>query len=80
MEIRLIYDASQLVTVDPAKTTAENPLGIIENGALLIEDGKIAWLGRSDEINPADFPEALKPIAVFMECDLMSAPAEPERR
>ena len=56
MTSTLIYNIGQLVTVDPARMTAENPLGIIPNGAIRIEDGKIAWLGASTEIHKKDFP------------------------
>jgi imidazolonepropionase len=52
----IIHNAGQLVTVDPARMTADNPLGIIENGALRLEGGKIAWIGHSDELDRADFP------------------------
>lgn len=52
----LLYNIGQLVTVDPARMTAENPLGIITNGAMRIEDGKIAWVGNSSEVNRVDFP------------------------
>lgn len=54
----LIENIGQLITVDPARMTVENPLGIIENGAILFENGKIAWLGASGEMNRADYPNA----------------------
>lgn len=54
----LIYNIGQLITVDPARMTVENPLGIIENGAIRFEQGKIVWLGSSDEIDRADYPNA----------------------
>lgn len=54
----LIYNIGQLITVDPARMTVDNPLGIVENGAIRFEGGKIAWLGSSDEINRADYPSA----------------------
>ncbi|PIU44364.1 MAG: imidazolonepropionase [Ignavibacteriales bacterium CG07_land_8_20_14_0_80_59_12] len=53
MAVRLlIRNASQLVTVSAhgarTKRGAEmRDLGIIEDGALLIDEGKIAWVGRS---------------------------------
>lgn len=52
----LVYNIGQLVTVDPARMTVENPLGIIPNGAIRLEDGKIAWLGSSLDVKRADFP------------------------
>lgn len=54
----LVYNIGQLITVDPDRMTVENPLGIIENGAIRFEQGKIAWLGSSDEIDRADYPNA----------------------
>lgn len=36
----------ELVTMD---AMPNNPLGIIRNGALIIEDGKIAWVGLADD-------------------------------
>ena len=45
---------NQLVTVDPDRMSADNPLGVIENGALGIEDGLIAWLGTTSDI-PEDW-------------------------
>lgn len=52
----IIHNAGQLVTVDSARMTSENPLGILENGALRIENGHIAWIGPSHELNRADYP------------------------
>lgn len=54
----LVYNIGQLITVDPVRMTVENPLGIIVNGAIRFEQGKIAWLGLSSEINRADYPNA----------------------
>lgn len=54
----LINNIGQLITVDPARMTVANPLGILENGAILFENGKIAWLGATEEINRADYPNA----------------------
>jgi len=52
----IIHNAGQLVTVDPARITADNPLGIMENAAIVFENGKITWVGASDELKPADYP------------------------
>lgn len=43
---------NQLVTVDPALGTPDNPLGIIEDGALAITGTTIAWVGKTTEIPP----------------------------
>lgn len=52
----LVYNIGQLLTVDPAYITEENPLGVICNGAIRIEGGKISWVGRTDEVHRTDFP------------------------
>jgi imidazolonepropionase len=36
--------------------TAENPLGIILDGAMRFENGRIAWVGPSSEMKRSDFP------------------------
>lgn len=55
MTTTLIHNIGQLVTVDPARMTAENPLGIIENAALKIAgDGTIAWVGANNEAKPSE--------------------------
>lgn len=48
----LIHSAAQLVTLagGPQRGKALGTLGIIEDGALLIRDGKIAAVGRTDEL------------------------------
>ncbi len=46
----LIHNIAQLLTVDPERMTDDNPLGVIPDGAVLIESGKIAWVGASSEI------------------------------
>jgi imidazolonepropionase len=52
----LLYNIGQLVTVDPERMTEENPLGILREGAIRLEDGKIAWIGLSSEVKRADYP------------------------
>lgn len=54
----IFHHLNQLVTVDPDLNTPENPLGVIPDGALAVESGKIAWTGPSDEIAPKDYPDA----------------------
>lgn len=54
----VIHHLEQLVTVEPSRTTTENPLGIIPNGALAVEGGKIVWIGTSADIRLADYPDA----------------------
>lgn len=47
MTSKLFYNISQLVTNDPLHDGTK--LGVIENAALLIEDGVVAWVGPEDE-------------------------------
>ena len=49
----------QLVTVDTGHTTEENPLGVIENATMVLQDGKIQWLGSSAELSLAAYPDAI---------------------
>jgi imidazolonepropionase len=37
--------AKRIVTCDPSRTTAENPLGVVEDGAILYDDHSISWIG-----------------------------------
>lgn len=49
----IIRNASQLVTCSgfKAKKGKEmNQLGIIENGAVIVEDGEIKWVGKTPDI------------------------------
>ncbi len=41
-----------LVTNDP--TAGEGPLGVVRDAAVVIEDGIVRWIGRSDHCEPAD--------------------------
>jgi imidazolonepropionase len=45
----LLLTAPRVVTCDPARATAADPLGVVEDGALLIEGGAVADVGpRAD--------------------------------
>jgi len=57
MSKTLFDNISLLVTNDPAHDGT--PLGIISNGAVLIEDGKIAWIGESAKAPRADAAEII---------------------
>lgn len=39
-----------LVTISEQFTTPDNPLGIITNGCLVVESGKILWIGAESEL------------------------------
>jgi imidazolonepropionase len=55
----VVHHAEQLVTMDPALATPDNPLGVIPNGAMTIrDDGLIQWVGPSDALRLADYPDA----------------------
>ena len=47
MTSKLFYNIGQLVTNDPLHDGTK--LGVIENAALLIEDGVVAWAGPADD-------------------------------
>src|SRR5690625_3894245 len=56
MSILYIKNAAELVTVkghssSPAKKEAMSDIGIIENGSVLSEDGKIIAVGTDEEIS-----------------------------
>ena len=46
----MILTTPRLVTCDPARATAADPLGVIEDGALLVEGGAIADVGPRAEV------------------------------
>ena len=48
----LIHHIGPLLTFDPAYTTLENPLGLIHDAAVCLEEGHIAWVGKADEAPP----------------------------
>jgi imidazolonepropionase len=46
---RLAYSAARIVTCDEARATASDPLGVVEDGVVVIDDSQIAWIGsRAD--------------------------------
>jgi len=46
----IIKNASELLTLSPA-FKEESGLGIIRNGTLVVKNGKISWMGKSDELS-----------------------------
>ena len=46
----IIKNASELLTLSPA-FKGESGLGIIRNGALAVKNGKISWIGKTDELS-----------------------------
>lgn len=49
--VTFITNIKELVTVDESRITADNPLGIIRDGAVAIQDGKITWVGKTSELS-----------------------------
>lgn len=39
------FSARRVVTCDPARSTSENPLGVVENASVLWDGAEIAWVG-----------------------------------
>jgi len=46
----IIKNASELLTLSPA-FKGESGLGIIRNGALAVKNGKISWIGKTNELS-----------------------------
>jgi imidazolonepropionase len=46
--------APRIVTCDPARATVADPLGAIEDGAVIVEGGRVAWTGPRAEAPAAD--------------------------
>ncbi|WP_394554156.1 imidazolonepropionase [Agromyces sp. MMS24-JH15] len=47
----LLTNIGELVTNEPSTPGAEpSPLGIVRDAAVLVEDGRIAWVGRASEV------------------------------
>jgi imidazolonepropionase len=46
----LAHAASRVVTCDPARATAADPLGVIEDGAVLVEGDRVQWVGRQADL------------------------------
>jgi len=44
--------AARVVTCDPSRAREGDPLGAIDDGAVLVDDGAIAWIGRAAGIDP----------------------------
>jgi imidazolonepropionase len=53
--MREAHAAPRVVTCDPLRATPGDPLGVLENGAVLVEDAHIAWVGPQAEL-PHDAP------------------------
>ncbi len=49
-----VWLGERVVTCDPERATAEDPLGAIEDGAVVVEAGRIVWVGRRANAPAAD--------------------------
>lgn len=56
---RALIRAERLVTCDPSRATTADPLGVIEDGALLIESGSVVDSGKRAEVL-ARAPDAIE--------------------
>ncbi|MEV8526806.1 imidazolonepropionase [Streptomyces sp. NPDC052000] len=52
MSSTLVHNIASLVTNDPEK--GDGPLGLIRDAALVVEDGKVAWVGPAQAAPPTD--------------------------
>jgi imidazolonepropionase len=57
------YAAARVVTCDPTRATPADPLGVIEDGAVVVDAGRVVWVGpRSglpEEVNLTDHPRSI---------------------
>jgi imidazolonepropionase len=49
--MKVAHAAPRLVTCDPVRATADDPLGVIVDGAVLIEDGRVLWVGAARDVS-----------------------------
>jgi imidazolonepropionase len=47
--MKIAFVARRIVTCDPTRATAEDPLGVIEDGSVVVEHGKVVWVGTQSE-------------------------------
>jgi imidazolonepropionase len=62
--VREAYSAARVVTCDPARATPDNPLGAIEDGAVVVEAGRVAWVGPQHRL-PEDVSLVDHPLSVL---------------
>jgi len=57
-----LINAGELVTCGAPGQTDEERLGVIEDGALLVEEGKVSWVGRMKELKRKTVTKSLRTI------------------
>jgi imidazolonepropionase len=62
--VRAAHAAPRVVTCDPARATPKDPLGILEDGAVVVEDDRVAWVGLRADL-PGNAPLTFHPGAVL---------------
>ena len=50
----LLTGIAELATNDPARTTAADPLGLVPAAAVVVEGGRVAWVGEAADAPAAD--------------------------
>jgi imidazolonepropionase len=50
----LLTGIAELATNDPARTTAADPLGLVVGAAVVVEGGRVAWVGEAADAPAAD--------------------------
>lgn len=56
--MKTAYRAKRLVTCDPSRSTAQNSLGTIEDGTLIVSDGNVDWVGSTADVPVGSPPPA----------------------
>ncbi|RME43576.1 MAG: imidazolonepropionase [Deltaproteobacteria bacterium] len=56
--MKIIEHAKELLTLAPPEGDRENPLGIVRDGAVVLDDARIAWVGPSRDVPPQMREEA----------------------
>jgi imidazolonepropionase len=58
MSTTIFTHLNQLLTVDPELASESNPLGLLPDGALVVQEDKITWVGPTNQLALTDYPNA----------------------